>query len=125
MQSQLSQSIASWDYVATTIWTGGSKSSPQSRSHPAMDGATRRLRIRLASNESVGERRAGPSSTQIIFFSRRILIPRREPHMVNIPALGGSPVAFTDVNGNQREIPLSQLFFDSHGINASNWPPYY
>jgi hypothetical protein len=45
--------------------------------------------------------------------------------MVNIPALGGSPVAFTDVNGNQREIPLSQLYFDSHGINATNWPPYY
>ena len=45
--------------------------------------------------------------------------------MVNIPALGGSPVAFIDVNGNQREIPLSQLYFDSHGINATNWPPYY
>jgi hypothetical protein len=45
--------------------------------------------------------------------------------MVNIPALGGSPVAFTDANGNQREIPLSQLYFDSKGINASNWPPYY
>jgi hypothetical protein len=46
--------------------------------------------------------------------------------MVNIPALGGSPVAFTDVNGNQREIPLSLLYFDDHGvINASNWPPYY
>ena len=46
--------------------------------------------------------------------------------MVNIPALGGGPVAFTDVNGNQREIPLSQLYFDDHGvINASNWPPYY
>jgi hypothetical protein len=45
--------------------------------------------------------------------------------MVNIPALGGSPVAFTDVHGNQREIPLSQLYFDSHGINASNWSPYY
>jgi hypothetical protein len=45
--------------------------------------------------------------------------------MVNIPALGGSPVAFTDINGNQREIPLSQLYFDTHGINATNWPPYY
>jgi hypothetical protein len=45
--------------------------------------------------------------------------------MVNIPALGGSPVAFTDADGNQREIPLSQLYFDDHGINASNWPPYY
>ncbi|MEO8714662.1 MAG: hypothetical protein ABI369_06590 [Acetobacteraceae bacterium] len=45
--------------------------------------------------------------------------------MVNIPALGGSPVAFTDTNGNQREIPLSQLFFDSNGINATNWASYY
>jgi hypothetical protein len=45
--------------------------------------------------------------------------------MVNIPALGGSPVAFTDGNGNQREIPLSHLYFDSHGINAASWPPYY
>ena len=45
--------------------------------------------------------------------------------MINIPVLGASPVAFTDANGNQREIPLSQLFFDSNGINATNWPPYY
>jgi hypothetical protein len=45
--------------------------------------------------------------------------------MVNIPALGGSPVAFTDDSGNQREIPLTQLYFDSDGINASHWPPYY
>lgn len=45
--------------------------------------------------------------------------------MINIPALGASPVAFTDANGNQREIPLSQLFFDSNGIHATNWPPYY
>jgi hypothetical protein len=45
--------------------------------------------------------------------------------MVNIPALGGSPVAFTDDNGNQREIPLSQLYFDSNGnINATGWKPY-
>jgi hypothetical protein len=44
--------------------------------------------------------------------------------MVNIPALGASPVAFTDANGNQREIPLSQLYFDSNGINASKWPLY-
>ena len=43
--------------------------------------------------------------------------------MVNVPALGGSPVAFTDVNGNQREIPLSQVHFDNNGINATNWPP--
>jgi hypothetical protein len=73
-------------------------------------------------NESLGERRAVERGD--VFFSRRI--PGREPHMVNIPALGGGPVAFTDVNGNQREIPLSQLYFDDHGvINASNWPPYY
>jgi hypothetical protein len=45
--------------------------------------------------------------------------------MVNIPVLGGSPVAFIDINGNQREIPLSQLYFDSHGINATSWAPYY
>jgi hypothetical protein len=45
--------------------------------------------------------------------------------VVNIPVLGGSPVAFTDPDGNQREIPLSQLYFDSNGnIKASNWPPY-
>ena len=62
---------------------------------------------------------------QATFFSGSIAIPERGPHMVNIPALGGSPVAFTDINGNQREIPLSQLYFDTHGINATNWPPYY
>ena len=45
--------------------------------------------------------------------------------MVNIPVLGGSPVAFTDTNGNQREISLSQLYFGSEGINATNWSPYY
>jgi hypothetical protein len=45
--------------------------------------------------------------------------------MVNIPVLGGSPVAFTDTTGNQHEIPLSQLFIDENGINATNWPPYY
>jgi hypothetical protein len=45
--------------------------------------------------------------------------------MVDVPALGGSPVAFTDVNGNQREIPLSQLHFDNNGINATNWPLYF
>jgi hypothetical protein len=44
--------------------------------------------------------------------------------MTNTPALGGSPVAFTDDNGSQREIPLTQLFFDDNGINASNWAPY-
>src|SRR5258708_2478566 len=44
--------------------------------------------------------------------------------MVNIPVLGGSPVAFADADGNQREIPLSQLYFDSNGINATNWKPY-
>lgn len=45
--------------------------------------------------------------------------------MVKTPALGGSPVAFTDSNGNQREIPLALLFFDQHGINATHWPGYY
>jgi hypothetical protein len=44
--------------------------------------------------------------------------------MANIPALGGSPVAFVDSDGNQREIPLSQLFFDNNGINPINWRPY-
>lgn len=44
--------------------------------------------------------------------------------MVTIPALGGSPVAFTDTNGSQREIPLSQLYFDDNGINATKWGPY-
>src|SRR5262245_10902010 len=44
--------------------------------------------------------------------------------MVNIPVLGGAPVAFT-ADGNQREIPLSQLYFDSNAnINATNWPLY-
>jgi hypothetical protein len=44
--------------------------------------------------------------------------------MVNIPVLGGAPVAFT-ADGNQREIPLSQLYFDSNGnINATSWPLY-
>jgi hypothetical protein len=52
-------------------------------------------------------------------------IPGGNERMVSIPALGGSPVAFTDTNGNQREIPLSQLFFDSDGIKATNWPPYF
>jgi hypothetical protein len=44
--------------------------------------------------------------------------------MTNVPVLGGSPVAFTDPNGNQREIPLSQLYFDSNGINATGWKHY-
>src|SRR5690349_5991037 len=44
--------------------------------------------------------------------------------MAHRPALGGSPVAFTDNNGAQREIPLTQLYFDDKGIQAGNWPSY-
>jgi hypothetical protein len=33
-------------------------------------------------------------------------------------------VAFTDGNGAQHEIPLTQLYFDDDGINADNWPLY-
>ena len=48
------------------------------------------------------------------------------PHMISIPALGASPVAFTDAQGQSARIPLShKVYFDSRGINASNWPAYY
>ena len=36
-------------------------------------------------------------------------------------ALATGPVSFLDSNSNQREIPLSAIYFDSNGPNASGW----
>jgi len=43
--------------------------------------------------------------------------------MVNT-VVGSGPIGFTDVNGNQRFIPLSSLFFENGIIQAKNWPLY-
>ncbi len=36
-------------------------------------------------------------------------------------ALATGPVSFLDSNSNQQEIPLSAIYFDSNGPNASGW----
>ena len=39
-------------------------------------------------------------------------------------ALATGPIAFLDANSAQQEIPLSAIYFDSNGPNASSWPNY-
>ena len=39
-------------------------------------------------------------------------------------ALATGPIAFLDGNSAQQEIPLSVIYFDSNGPNASSWPNY-
>jgi hypothetical protein len=39
-------------------------------------------------------------------------------------AIATSPISFLDPNSNQQEIPLSAIYFDANGPNASSWPNY-
>ena len=39
-------------------------------------------------------------------------------------ALATGPISFLDGNANQQEIPLSAIYFDANGPNASSWPNY-
>jgi hypothetical protein len=39
-------------------------------------------------------------------------------------ALATGPISFLDSNANQQEIPLSAIYFDSNGPNATSWPDY-
>ena len=39
-------------------------------------------------------------------------------------ALATGPISFLDANASQQEIPLSAIYFDADGPNASSWPNY-
>ena len=44
--------------------------------------------------------------------------------MAYYPVAGTGPVSFVDVNQNQLEIPLNQIFITPNGVDASSWPHF-